>query len=160
MGAVFALPLALVLGWSFSNFIQSALFTTGSVGIVRVLNILLGLLGFGSLIGVIYAALRIGFSLYAFLDQHKRGIEALRESWNITRGYWWSIAWRLFATSLLIQLSLGVVVFILKRLLAPLMIPDLSFIFSTVLLVLIKLPIGTLIYTKLYQAIKYPQVTA
>ncbi len=65
------------------------------------------------------------FYLFEFVDQNKRGMDALLSSWAIVSGRWWEVFWRVIIVSLMIVLPFLIIVsaFILP-------IFSLSFIFG------------------------------
>ncbi len=116
-----AIPLILLIITAGSSLL--ALLNTGfseSATAARGFNVGMGLVGvvgfFAAGIIAVYAGLRLQFSSLSFLDQGKRGVEALKASWKLTDGRFWKILGVLFVFFLVYLLAsfvLGIIIGIL-----------------------------------------------
>ena len=70
--------------------------------IVEILMFLFVLLGFACFIvpGIIIS-IYLGFSMFVLLIENKKGINALKGSWNLVKGNWWSIFEKIFLLNIL-----------------------------------------------------------
>jgi hypothetical protein len=146
-----------LIGWSITNFLASlsvGFSPVASGGTMRILNILFG---FGGILGIFllfYTGPRLQFSVLAFLDQQKRGVAAIKDSWNLTRGRWASIVWRNIVVGLGLYIAAyfwsGIVGLVAR-------IPHLA-LFSELLSVaftyLVLVPFALLYNTQLYHALR------
>lgn len=51
--------------------------------------------------GIIFSIL-LGQSVYAYIFENKRGMDALVTSWHYVRGNWWRVLWRMFFVGIVI----------------------------------------------------------
>ncbi len=108
--ATVAIPLIATIAFAGASF--AALFG-GGVDSLRTLNAGLGLLVLLSFIPAIFLGVRLQFSGTTFLDQGKRGLEALKSSWKMTDGRFWKILGVLFVfflVYLLASIVMGIIV--------------------------------------------------
>ncbi len=70
------------------------------------------------LLAVIYLGVRLCFSQLSLLAENRRGRAALVESWNLTKGRFWSILWREFAFGLLFTVLILVILTIVGIIIA------------------------------------------
>ncbi len=108
--ATAAIPLVLLLITAGSSLF--ALLGTGfseSALEARGFNVGMGLIGvvgfIAALVIGVYLGLRLQFSSVSFLDQGKRGVEALKASWKLTDGHFWKILGVLFVFFLVYLLA-------------------------------------------------------
>ncbi len=158
-----ALPLVLLLitaGSSLfallrTNFSESALDARGfNVGMG-----FLGIFGFIAAIVVgIYLGLRLQFSGISFLDQGKRGIEALKASWKLTDGRFWKILGVLFVFFLVYLLAsfvMGIVMSILTAIVGDGMVGGLlTSLVNAVLTSFVFTPTAVFFSIRLYEAVR------
>jgi len=73
--------------------------------IVGALTLIFTFLGFSLLIipGIIISIF-LSFSLYVCLDEKRKGMDAIKRSWNLVKGSWWQIFGRILLLSILMNL--------------------------------------------------------
>lgn len=115
--AVYVLgPIALIL-LGFILYINSATFSL-SIGNLRnglfstysVLNVFYYLTAIAIYVYMLYMAVRLTFGNFGVLFSNTSVLDSLRQSFWLTKGLWWAVAWRLFATHLVIASVIAVTV--------------------------------------------------
>ncbi len=71
-----------------------------------------------SLISIAYLTVRLQFSALSFIQDNKKGAEALKDSWHMSQGRFWSLVWRVIVFVFL-YLVASVLVSVLLSLLGP-----------------------------------------
>ncbi len=111
-----ALPIAftlVLLVISLISYQGSVTETLNSDVLIRLSSLGLGAFGVLGIIAcivyVIYVATRLQMSSMAFLADEKRGMNALKASWAITEGRFWSILWRVLVLAVLYLAAMMVI---------------------------------------------------
>ncbi|MBP7006361.1 hypothetical protein KBB27_04560 [Patescibacteria group bacterium] len=111
-----ALPIAftlVLLVISLISYQGSVTETLNSDVLIRLSSLGLGAFGVLGIIAcivyVIYVATRLQMSSMAFLADEKRGMNALKASWAITEGRFWSILWRVLVLVVLYLAAMMVI---------------------------------------------------
>ena len=147
----------------FAAFVLFLLTTAGIVlsrasgaGLAQAFNVGIG---FGGVILVlvglvcwIYAVTRLQFTSMACLSDNKRGMEALKYSWELSRGRFWSIVWRLMVLIALVY-AVMIVTTILTAILGQSALADvLRAIITVGVEAFLVLPVAMFFQVRMYNA--------
>jgi hypothetical protein len=151
--AVLALPLVsiVILGLgSLSAFLSNP----STEAAARALGVGLGLGGLllmlVTFIVTIYLAVRLQLSTLSLLDAGKRGADALRHSWMLTKGRFWSLAWRELVFLFFYYIATFVIVIVLSIL--GKISAWLPIILNAAVLSFVLLPVTMFFQTRVYKA--------